>query len=348
MRTFEFRRSLRFPQLYRPKRPTKRNYIIGGLIAFALLVAFLLGYAHFFGPVAKYAEQEEFIVAPDTTVAEVAADLKKHGFIKSAWAFRVAYSRAYHGTGEEHSIVEGGYEISRSQDAWTIAEAFAHPPYLAWVTIRPGLRKEEIAEILQKKLGWTDEMKEEWLTVDTETSPELQEGVYFGDTYLIPSDQAPAQVAERMRARFNEVFAPYAAEAAKKGLSWNEVITLASLVEREAAKNDKALVAGIMWNRIDIGMGLQIDATLQYIRGKEGNWWPVPKAEDKKLDSLFNTYKYKGLPPHPIASPSIESIIAAVRPEKTNCIFYLHDNDGVIHCSQTYAGQLRNVNTYLK
>ncbi|MES2994699.1 MAG: endolytic transglycosylase MltG [Patescibacteria group bacterium] len=328
---------------YRPKRDIRRKLILWGIGAIALIVTFLLVYSNMFGPVAQYAEPEEFIVNPDTPIEEVASGLKELNFIKSELAFRMAYAL----TGHE-DIVEGGYKISRSQDAWTLAEAFARPPYLAWVTIPPGLRKEQIAELLQRKLGWTDEQVEKWVTVDTAPDATLIEGVYFGDTYLIASDQSPEQVAQRLRGRFEEVFAPYADQAADMDLSWNELITMASLVERESAKNDKALVAGIMWNRLDTGMRLQVDATFQYIRGKKGNWWPTPTKDDKYIDSPFNTYKYAGLPPHPIANPSLASIKAVLEPENTDCLYYLHDMDGVIHCSANYAGQLRNVDTYLR
>lgn len=331
-------------RLYRWTRGfNRKTVILSGLGALALLVVFLLTYSAMFGPVQKYAEPEEFIVNPDATVEEVAEDLKELNFIKSEIAFRIAYAATGHG-----DITEGGYRVSRSQDAWTIAEAFAHEPYLAWVVVPPGLRKEQIGELMQRELGWTDEQVHEWNTVHTAVDATLIEGVYYGDTYLIPSDQSPAEVAKRMRGKFEEVFAPYAKEAAAKGLSWNEVVTLASIIERESARTDKALVAGILWNRIDIGMALQVDAPFQYIKGRTGNWWPAPKAEDKQIDSPFNTYKYPGLPPHPIANPSLASIEAVLEPEPTDCIYYLHDNDGQIHCSETYAGQRANVDRYLR
>lgn len=321
-----------------------RRTIIFSLLGFvAFIIGLLLIYASMFGAVVTYDEPEEFIVNPDTPIEEVAKGLKELNFIKSELAFRLAYAATGHG-----EITEGGYKISRSQDAWTIAEAFARPPYLAWIIVPPGMRKEQIGELLQRKLGWTDEQLNSWITVDTAVDATLIEGVYYGDTYLIPSDQSTDQIAKRMRGKFEEVFAPYAEEAAQKGLSWNEVITMASLVERESAKNDKALVAGIMWNRLDIGMALQVDATFQYMRGKSGNWWPAPRSEDKQIDSPFNTYKYPGLPPHPIANPSLDSIKAVLHPEETNCIYYLHDLDGEIHCSQTYAGQRANVDRYLR
>lgn len=331
-----------FPFLWNPPRISRRTLVLSGIGIVAILAALLLIYSSMFGPVQTYDEPEEFIVNPDTPIEEVAEGLKELNFIKSEIAFRLAFAATGH-----DEIIEGGYKISRSQDAWTIAEAFARPPYLAWVIVPPGMRKEQIGELLQRKLNWTDAQLAEW-TASTNVYRTLVEGVYYGDTYLIASDQPPAQVANRLRGKFEEVFAPYAEEASKKGLSWNEVITMASLVERESARTDKALVAGIMWNRLDIGMALQVDATFQYIRGESGNWWPAPRSEDKKLDSPFNTYKHPGLPPHPIANPSLDSIKAVLHPEETSCIYYLHDMDGQIHCSATYAGQRANVERYLR
>lgn len=325
-------------------RPSRRTLVLSGIGFVVVLAGFLLLYARYFGPVDLSAPMQEFIVTPDETFEQVASDLKTQGYIKSITAFRIAYAR----TGNLRGIAEGGYEISPSQDAWTIAEALASPPYLAWITFPPGWRKEQIADLFERKLHWTPEQKKHWIEVDTAPSFSQVEGVYYGDTYLIPSDQAPAQVAARLRGRFEEVFAEFAPLAATKNVSWTEALTMASLIEREAAKDDKHLIAGILWNRINDGMRLQVDATLQYIRGTEGDWWPVPSSEDKKLDSPFNTYKYYGLPPHPIANPSLESIEAALNPQKTTCLYYLHDRDGEIHCSATYAGQLANVKKYLK
>jgi len=325
--------------------PVRRRFtpkrIALGLLVF--LLAALMGYAYLFGPVDKSAPSQEFLVAPGTSVSAVADRLEEEGFIRSSFAFNAAYR----GTGGG-KVRPGGYRISRSMDTLAIADTLAKTPSIAWITVTPGMRKEEIAELVGEYLSWSEEEKAEWIAVHTAPSPSFVEGVYYPDTYLIPTDQSPKEVAERMRKRFQEVFAPYANEAAEKGMDWTDVVNLASLVEREAAKNDKALVAAILWNRIDRDMLLQVDATLQYVKGTKEKWWPVPQSEDKYLESPFNTYQNTGLPPHPIANPSLDSIRAVLNPDWTDCLYYLHDYDGQIHCSTNYAQHKANVDTYLR
>lgn len=328
----------------RPRRVSRRSVVTGGILFVLLLAGSLLAYARYFGPVSPDTiGQSEFIVAPDTEFDLIARELKVQGYIKSITAFRIAHTLQ-----GSHEIREGGYMLSPSMDVRTVAELMSRPPYLAWISFPPGWRKEQVASYLAEELGWTEEEKARFLAAEDARSAAEREGMYYGDTYLIPSDQDPERVAQRLRDRFMEVFAPYAAQAAERNVTWTEAVIMASLIEREAAKNDKELVAGILWNRINDGMRLQVDATLQYVRGAEGNWWPVPRPEDKDLDSPFNTYKYDGLPPHAIASPSLESLEAALSPEDTNCMYYLHDNEGQIHCAATYAGHRANVERYLR
>jgi UPF0755 protein len=313
-----------------------------GAIAFVVVSG--LTYAHIFGPTNIYGERTQFIVEPGEKVSDVADQLKAQGLVRSGLAFQLALI----GKITDRGIRPGGYELSAKMDTWTIAQTLGQPPYLVFVTFPQGSRKEQMADILSDALFWSAAQKKEWLTVDTAATGTLPEGDYYPDTYLIPSDQSPAQVAARLRGRFTDIFAPYIQEANKKGLDWNEVLTLASIVEREASKTDRPLVAGILWNRLDDGMKLQADATLQYAKGKEGNWWPVPHSADKYIVSPFNTYQHVGLPPHPIANPSPESVAAVLDPQSTDCIFYLHDANHKIHCSITYKGQQHNVAKYLK
>ena len=176
------------------------------------------------------------------------------------------------------------------------------------------------------------------------------EGVYFPDTYLIPINEAPLDVAKRLRAHFEEKFTPYAKEAIKQNIKWTTTLTLASIVQREASgKDDMPLIAGILWNRLLKGQKLEVDATVQYARGDTGNgWWAPMSLADKQIDSPYNTYLNKGLPPHPISNPGTDAINAVLNPTETKCLFYLHDSAGTIRCAETYEEHLENIEQYLK
>lgn len=311
-----------------------------------LVLSLAFAYGKFFGPVEHTPETRTVLVTPEDTLSTLAARLKFTGLIRSEWAFEVAYVQE---TGSLQ-LRPGGYELSPSYDAWRTSDILGNAPYLAWVRIPRGRRVEEVADILAEKLAWRDEQKLAFLTEVASWPAAYQEGVFFPDTYLIPSEQEPAQVALSIRTRFQEAFKPLEEEAARQGIKWTTVVKIASLLEREAAgAHDMPLIAGIIWKRLDRDMKLQIDATLQYIKGnREDGWWGTVKSEDKYLESEFNTYQYTGLPPAPIASPGLDSLNAVLYPETTTCLFYLHDYDGDIHCSANYAGHLANIRRYLQ
>ncbi|MEJ2347990.1 MAG: endolytic transglycosylase MltG, partial [Patescibacteria group bacterium] len=139
------------------------------------------------------------------------------------------------------------------------------------------------------------------------------------------------------------------------GYNLNQIITLASLLERETITNEeRPVVAGILWKRVEAGWPLQVDAAVQYAiatadcQGKiECEWWPILTKEDLAINSSYNTYKYPGLPPAPIASPGLSSIKAAIFPEDSPYWFYLHDADGEIHYAETLEEHNANVSRYL-
>ena len=180
---------------------------------------------------------------------------------------------------------------------------------------------------MTEALGWTNDQQTKWNTIDTNTLPEYFEGVYYPDTYLIPVVESGEQVAKRLINRFNEKFAPLADKYIAANIRWVTGLKIASLIAREATgTHDMKLISGIIWNRLDRGMPLQIDATMQYTLGKnsQGQWWGSIDIKEKQNDSPYNSYLHKGLPPTPICSPNIDYIEAALNPEETDCIFYLH------------------------
>jgi len=316
----------------------------GWMLALFLVLS-TLGYSYVFGPVnVGDTALREFVVSPDDTLPSIADALEDEGLAKHWYALPFAAWML----GENEEVRPGGYRISPSMDAWMILHALKEAPYLSWVDVPQGLRKEEIAALFQAEFDWNEEEVQEFLE-ERSVSPDLSEGAYYSGTYLMPSDISARDVAARLRTKFEDAYAPYAHWASMEGMAWEDVVTFASLIEREAGRTDKKLVAGILQNRLERGMKLQVDATLQYITGsEEEGWWHPPSSEDKFIESPFNTYIYEGLPPAPIASPALSSIEAALDPDDTSCLYYLHDNKGQIHCAATYEQHKRNIDYYLR
>ena len=305
-------------------------------------IAGLIKYNALFAAPQKQAEPERFIVPLNAAEQDIIQNLLEQGFIKSKWGFKYALGKT--------EIQPGGYKIAKNMNAWKIAEILVNEPYMKWVIIPEGLRKEEIGEILAEELGWNEEQKNDWTNRYTAMQFDYFEGVYFPDTYLMPKDETGLQIAQRFIDKFNEKFALYADKFIKENIKWTTALKIASIVQREAAgKNDMPLIAGILWNRLLRGMKLEVDATVQYARGKtENGWWSPIKPEDKAIDSPYNTYLYKGLPPHPIANPGIDAIDAVLNSAETECLYYLHDEDGKIHCAKTYEEHLKNIEQFLQ
>ena len=286
---------------------------------------------------------DRFIVSLIDTSTNVAANLVTAGYVNNEDSFVKLLDA-------KGAVEPGAYKISKSMTPAQLVRVLEAKPYMAWVVIPEGLRKEEIAVLLGNALGWSKKTEKKWITTDTVTDAAHTEGVFFPDTYLIPVDEKPALVATRLIDKFNEIFAPALIGFNQQNTKWTTGLTLASLVQREAANDaDMPLIAGILWNRLNQKMPLDVDATLQYVRGDVGKgWWAPITIADKQLDSPYNTYKHAGLPPHPIANPGLPAIMAVLNPTKTDCLYYLHDSAHVTHCAATYEEHLANIKTYLQ
>lgn len=217
-------------------------------------------------------------------------------------------------------------------------------PYMRIVRVPEGLRKEQVAEVMEDKLDWSEADKIDFLNKAN------VEGYYFPKTYLIYKDEDPSKVIATMREEFDKQVSKVKKPKSKKIINEDTALTIASIIQREAAgKQDMNLISGIIWNRIFSGMKLQMDATLQYAKGsEEEGWWTQVTPEDKKIKSSYNTYLHPGLPPGAIANPGLAAISAAYNPQNTSCLFYLHDKNGKIHCTKTYEEHKKNIDIYLK
>lgn len=213
-----------------------------------------------------------------------------------------------------------------------------------FVTIYPGYRQEEVVRAFGSALGWNQRERAEFLKDVTTTPPVLEEGQFQAGTYAVRRDMTPEEIHMAIYDRFSkEILERYSTTTASR-VPLRDALIIASLIEREAGGwHDMRDISGVIWNRIFAGMNLQIDATLQYAKadGTKGLWWPKPVPDDKYIKSRYNTYRHNGLPPGPIASPSVAAVVAALNPKKTDCMFYFHDSHGRFHCSPDYEGHVK-------
>lgn len=284
-----------------------------------------------------------FIIPKGQAISQIAIRLADEKLIRSALAFRyVVYQQKL-----QNKIQAGSFKVSPSASTWEIAQVLTRGTDDLWITLPEGWRREEIAASLAKQdLAAFD--AEEFLTLT-----QGKEGQLFPDTYLVSREISTQALVNLLTNTFeSKVEVALAKELAKSQLSLNEVLTLASLIQRESAlDNEMPLVAGILFNRLEIGMPLQVDATLQYAKGfnqNEQSWWSTPLAIDKEINSAYNSYQNVGLPPAPICNPGIAAIKAVLYPAATNALYYIHDLSGKIHTATDLDGHTANVNQYLR
>jgi UPF0755 protein len=281
-----------------------------------------------------------FVVTRGEGGKEIAADLAKQNLIHSSTGFYLLIKLL----GIETQMQAGDFRLNRSMDARSIALELTHGILDAWVTTLEGWRSEEIATQLAKNL---DIPEDQFLRY-------AEEGYMFPDTYLVPRDATGAAVAKMFLDNFNtKVTAAMREDAKITGLTFAQTITLASIVEREGKTDaDRPVIAGILLKRIKLGMPLQADATLQYALGYqpfEKTWWKKELSlDDKKINSLYNTYLTPGLPPGPISNPGLASIKAAIYPADTDYLYYLHDKTGAAHYAKTIEDHNANIRKYLQ
>lgn len=311
------------------------------LTFFFLLIIFALGFVFWWsnGTSAvnpKDKSEKIFVIEKGKTVREISNSLKKEELIKDPVVFFLLVKKL----GLAEKIQAGDFRLSPSQTAKQIAENLTHGTLDIWITIPEGKRADEIADILEKNIS---SYKPDWRAKLNEN-----EGYLFPDTYLISKDAGIQNIISKLRNTFE---GKYTSISNPDKLSKEEIIIIASLIEREAKfAEDRPLVASVILNRLDIGMPLQIDATVQYILGYQKNerrWWKKNLTrKDLDIDSRYNTYKYPGLPPGPISNPGIETIKAVINPAKTDYLYYISDSSGQNHYAKTLDVHNANIRKY--
>lgn len=279
---------------------------------------------------------KNFLIEKGTSASQIGVNLEKEGFIRNALAFKI-YVRA---SGQAGKIFAGEYRLSSATNLFQVVTQLTRGPLELWVTIPEGLRREEVAAKFTSGLDRNAAFTSEFLQAS-----KGKEGMLFPDTYLFPKEASPSSIVNKMVRTFDSKTSTLPAGSA---LTFNQKVILASIIERETKTNaERPVVAGIMLNRINAGMPLQVDASVQYAVGTPTNWWPILSREDLKVNSPYNTYKFTGLPPGPIASPGLSSLSAAFNPASSDYFYYIHDAEGLIHYGKTLQDHNANVAKYL-
>lgn len=290
-------------------------------------------------------ETKRITVTPGSSVTAIGNQLKEEGVIRSPLAFRfVVWQQKL-----QNKIQAGSFELSPSATPGEVAQALTQGTEDVWVTIREGLRATEIGEQLDQELENFDSSSSDFAETCLEN-----EGYLFPETYLVPREFTTRAMCNYLRSQFDLVLTEeWQTAIESSGYTERQLVTLASIIEREARDaDDMKMVAGILHNRLEIGMPLQVDATLQYIKGYDQarqTWWSPPLAVDKELNSPYNTYQNAGLPPGPISNPGRNALKAAIFPTENEYFYYISNSDGSeMHYAVTYEQHQRNIDLYLR
>lgn len=335
-----------------------------GIGALALIALFF--YAVSVPVSSREPEQKTFIILPKEEGARIAKNLKRQSLISNPSLFK-AYALI---TGKSDKIMAGQYKLSTDM---SIREVLS--------TLTSGKAQANV-NIIRLKEGWTNEditnyldeggivSKEEFKEALEKMSasytyfgekPKVRtlEGYLFPDTYFVSKDATAETIIQKLLDTLDaKLTAQIVSEIKAQEKTIYEILTLASIVEKEVGRNksvltsddisnlqiEREVVAGIFYNRLAIGMALQSDATVTYITKKRN---PQASIADTQIDSPYNTYKYKGLPPGPISNPSLSSILAVVRFRDTDYMYFLTKEDGTAVFAKTFEEHSRNKAEYL-
>lgn len=297
---------------------------------FFIILLFIAGLAGFWfnwatqAPLLDDSQPKIFVIERREKTDAIAQRLYQEGLIKSPSAFKLLLYKE----GLKGKIQAGDFHLSPAMSALEITKELTHGTLDYWITLIEGWRSEEIAFRLQLPPA---SFKED-------------EGYLFPDTYLIPKEASAQNVIKILKSNFDKKIEPLLPEIEKSGLSLEETIILASIVEREAKhEEDRPIVAGILVKRWQNDWPIQADATVQYALGSEAEWWPKVKKQDLKIDSPYNTYLYPGLPPAPICNPGLSAIKTVIYPKETDYWYYLSDKEGKMYYATTNEEHNRNV-----
>lgn len=298
-------------------------------------------------PYQGFTGEQFVIVEPGTSVAAIGRALAAAGVVRDERSFRIAARLS----GDAARLQAGEYRFHEPATAYEVVARIARGDvYVRPITFPEGRTLAEMAEIFEQRGFGTAEAfraaaQNAALVADFDPDARDLEGYLFPSTYNLPRSADATTLVALMVQSFKTTFGEDLRAAAKAaGMTVREAVTMASLVEEEAQiADERPVISAVYHNRLGIGMGLQCDATVIYALQRLGQWDGNITRADLAIDSPYNTYRYRGLPPGPIANPGRASLEAAVRPADVPYIYYVSRNDGSHVFATTLDEHNRNV-----
>jgi UPF0755 protein len=322
---------------------------VGAVLIGAVVVAAYFGYRAAADPFRGFPEAEVFVVVPPgESSISIASQLEKSGVIMDARLFLLALRLR----GEAGRLQAGEYRFADASSTFQVIDRLVGGDvfYLS-VTIPEGLTLFETAELLSKR-GFGDAgtyaeiFGSGTLVADVDPAATDLEGYLFPETYHLARNPAPDDVARALVTRFHHVFdAERMEKARQRGLSVREVVTMASVVEKETGlATERPLIASVFWNRLARQMPLQSDPTVIYGLKREGRYDGNLRRKHLRAKGVYNTYVNRGLPPGPIASPGQDAIDAVLDPAESKYLYFVSKNDG----SHKFSATLKEHNAAVR
>ena len=289
-------------------------------------------------------------IDPGDSSPVIAARLAAAGVVRDVWTFRLAVWRS----GLARDLQAGEYRFTAPLSSMQVVDKIAAGQvYLRSITFPEGLTVSEMADIFDAsefgtRDGFISQVQRVELIQDLDPEARTLEGYLFPETYSLPRDATAADLVEAMVAQFRRSLSERVrAEAARQDRSVRDVVTLASLIQKETGSaNEHQLVSAVYNNRLRIGMALQCDPTVIYALQLDGLYDGNLTRENLQHDSPYNTYRYPGLPPGPIAAPGLGALEAAVTPADVPYLYFVSRNDGSHEFANTLREHNRNVQRY--
>lgn len=325
--------------IFEPVEKSSSKKVIG-LLAFLLILISILAIVltNITKAPVDFPVDKEFVIEKGTSLKEIIANAKSEGYIRSELALYLELRLKHNETPIKASTFVFNEPLTLAEFALKLTEGGKRTDLFKFTHIE-GETTLQLANRADESLSSFD--VDEFLALT-----QGKEGFLFPETYLIPTNFTAKELYDLLTTTFEEKMAELSPEIEASSLTVEEIIILASIIEREAnSVESKHMVSGILQNRLDIGMALQVDASIGYVLEKSLS---ELTASDLEMDSPYNTYLYPGLTPTPISNPGLESIAAVLNPTPSDYLFYITGDDGNFYYAENFDQHRANIAKHLR